>query len=111
MGVFDNNWLKLIHCLLWRLGEIDVWVFHRIMYELSREGLIEINDWTWYGECPRSSEVDAALALFEIINVIEYVDGRVKTRKEPLTQCVFSEKMEEIIEKYRGKETIVASEK
>ena len=87
MGVFDNSWLKLLHCLLWRLGEVDVWVFHKLIYEMNKEGLVEINNWLWYGDWPRSAEVDAALALFEMINVIDRSNGVIKVKRKPVLKC------------------------
>jgi hypothetical protein len=97
LSVFNNSWLKLVHCILWRLKEVDTWVLHRIIYELNREGLIETNNWLWYGDWPRSAEVDAALALFELLNVVERSDGVIRIRRKPVIECRLDKRVEEVI--------------
>ncbi len=111
LGVFDNSWLKFLHCLLWRLGEIDTWAFHRVVYELSKEGILEINNWIWYGDSPRSAEVDAALALFEIINIVEKTNGHLKVRREPVVKCVFDDRVEKVLEKVLKKAKMTSIDK
>jgi len=99
LAVFDEKWFKQLYCLLARLGEVDMWVFHRIVYDLSRSGLIEVNNWTWYGDSPRSAEVDAALALLEMIGVVEVSDGRVKLKYRILGECSSNPVVESVVEK------------
>lgn len=97
MTKFDNEWIKFIHCLLWRLGEVDEWVFHKILYELSKENVIEINNWAWYGEWPRSSLVDAVIALFTMSGVIKRESDKLIIKREPRYECVFEDRVEKII--------------
>jgi len=96
MGVFDNDWLHKIYCILNKLDNVDVWTIHRVFYELSRENIIKIDSWKYYGESPRSAEVDAALAFFEMINAIKIYGDIVRVVKKP-RECVMDQRVEEII--------------
>jgi len=83
LKVFDNKWLVFIHCLLWELKEVDEWDFHRIIYKLNKEGIIPINSWVWFGNSPRSAEVDAAIGLFSLYRIIELDGEKIRVIKSP----------------------------
>ncbi len=97
MKAFDDKWLGFLHCLLWRLKEIDTWRFHKIIYRLYEENLVKTNTWTWFGKWPRSPEVDATIALLEIMDVVEDRNDTLIVRRKPSIECRFDEKIEEII--------------
>jgi len=106
LNVFDDSWLGFLHCLIWRLGEVDEWLLHRIVYELSERKVIEVNNWTWFGKWPRSAEVDAAVALLEMVNAVEGDSNVIKAVKPPVKACELDDQVEAIIEevvrKYRN---------
>lgn len=103
MTKLDEEWIKFIHCLLWRLGEIDEWFFHRILYELSRENIVDIDKWIWFGEWPRSSLLDAVIALFTMSGIVKNIDGKLIIRKEPGFKCIFENRVEEVVNKVLNK--------
>jgi len=102
MEVFNDKWLVKLHCILWRLREVDTWVLHRLIYELSCEGLFEANNWVWYGDSPRSPEVDGALAFFELTGILKREDGLLKVSVKP-PECVLTERELEVISKVLGR--------
>ncbi len=105
MHVFDNEWINYLHCILWELGEVDEWVFHRIVYELSREGAVPVNGWRWFNNWPRSSEVDALIGFLRLLGVVDVVDGVIKAVKPPSIECnrlgITREKVKKILEEVR----------
>ncbi len=87
MDVFDDSWIEALHCILWRLREVDDWVFHRIIYELSSSGIIPVDSWKWFGEWPRSGEVDALIGLLKMLGVVDARDGVLRAVKPPVIDC------------------------
>lgn len=87
MAKFSDEWLNKLHCVLWVIGETDVWTIHRILYEASIKGYFESDEWVWFGKSPRSAEVDAALALFELTDTIRREENIVKVSKPPSVKC------------------------
>lgn len=87
MSKFSEDWLKRLHCALWVMGEADVWTVHRILYEASVKGLFETDEWMWLGRSPRSAEVDAALALLELSEIIRREEDVIKVYKPPVENC------------------------
>ncbi len=87
MRVFDGEWINYIHCILWRLKSIDEWVFHRVIYELSREDVIPVNGWKWFNEWPRSNEIDALIGFLKLIGVVDVEDSVIKAVKPPVVEC------------------------
>lgn len=98
MMVFDNEWISFIHCLLWRISPVDQWVFHRIMYELSRRREIPVNSWQWFGDWPRSSELDAALGYLSLIGVIDITNGLITVLRKPSDACRISDGILRIVQ-------------
>lgn len=98
MARFDNEWLRFIHCLLVRLSEVDEWVFHKIIYELSKFNIIEVDHWVWYGNWPRSSLIDAVLSLFTLSGIVKYNDGKLIIKRSPNIECIFDDKTEKVVE-------------
>lgn len=110
MKPMDSEWLRFLHCLVWSIGRVDEWVLHRIVYELSRENIVEINNWVWFGDSPRSAEVDASIALLEMLGLLAGEDGVVKAVKEPVGECVLDNRVRNVVEKVlRGKVVRVTS--
>lgn len=87
MSKFSEEWLNKLHCALWVIGEADVWTIHKVLYEASVKGIFESDEWIWFGKFPRSAEVDAALALFELTGTIRREENVVKVSKPPPVNC------------------------
>ncbi len=87
MDVFDDSWIELMHCILWMLREVDEWVFHRLIYELSRDNRVPVDSWKWFGDWPRSGEVDALIGFLKMMGAVEAEDGVLKTVKPPVVDC------------------------
>lgn len=103
MNKFDSEWIKFMHCLLWKLGKVNIWTFHRVMYELSREKVIDIDGWTWFGERPRSSLVDAIIAIFVMSGVVVERDDELIVKREPPAGCSFGESFDRKVEEAVGR--------
>lgn len=97
MSKFSDEWLNNLHCILWLMREVNIWNAHKVLYEASKKGLIKINSWEWFGGKPRSSEVDAAIALLEFANVIVRENDVVKVVRPPLIDCKLISGFEETI--------------
>lgn len=87
MRVFDRDWINYIHCILWGLKSIDEWVFHRVIYELNRMGMIPVDGWRWFNEWPRSNEIDALIGFLKLIGVVDVEDSMIKAVKPPVAKC------------------------
>ncbi len=87
MATFSDAWIEYLHCILWRLGEVDEWVFHRIVYGLSREDLVRVDNWRWFGNWPRSLELDALIGFLKMLDVVEVRDGVIRAVKPPVVDC------------------------
>lgn len=97
LNEFSDEWLNNLHCILWFIREANIWDLHRVFYEASRRGLIRIDSWKWFGGKPRSPEIDAALALLELANVIVRDREIVKVVKPPLFNCKIIDGLEDTI--------------
>jgi hypothetical protein len=87
LDVFDDGWINLIHCILWKLKRVDEWVFHHIMHRLSSEGTIPVDTWKWFGEWPRSTELDALIGFLKMLGVVKAEDGILECVKPPVVDC------------------------
>ncbi len=105
--VFDDEWLSFIHCLLWQISPVDQWVFHKIMYELSRKQKIPVDSWQWFGDWPRSSELDAALGYLSLIGVVDITNGLITVLKKPCITCRISDEVLKIVEDVKKSVRIV----
>ncbi|MCD6301081.1 MAG: hypothetical protein J7L82_03310 [Staphylothermus sp.] len=96
MNIFDDSWICIIHTIIWELKQVDQWMFHKIIYELYREGKIPVNNWTWLGEWPRSPEIDGIIALLDMIGAVRIENGVLHAVKPPVVNCIEDR---EIVEK------------
>ncbi len=99
--MFDDLWIKRIHCILWRVKRVNQWVLHRMIYELYREGVLRINSWQWMGDWPRSAEVDGVLALLNMIGAIDFSDDTIIAVKPPLGRCSGDSIVEKAVNKLK----------
>ena len=88
MNIFDDSWICIIHTIIWELKQVDQWMFHKIMYELYKEGKIPVNNWSWLGDWPRSPEIDGIIALLDMIGAVRIENGAIYAMKPPVVNCI-----------------------
>ncbi|RLG87946.1 MAG: hypothetical protein DRO16_05545 [Thermoprotei archaeon] len=88
MNIFDDSWICIIHTIIWELKQVDQWMFHKIIYELYKEGKIPVNNWSWLGDWPRSPEIDGIIALLDMIGAVRIENGVIYAMKPPVIACV-----------------------